>query len=228
MGGDGDLLRSQIAYYRRRAGEYDRTAYGTDLAAARARIATLLDLLQPEGLVLEIACGTGMWTEQLVGRSDLVVGLDAAQEAVALARNRVGPGAGVALVVADVFTWQPRAQFDTVVMAFWLSHVPAARWVEFLTRVGDWVLPGGRVLIVDEHLGRRSSEQFGPDGDDTAIRTLDDGSEHHLVKVFVDPPQLEILLGTLGWDCTWWLDHGWVALSAVRADAVQPLSPVTQ
>ena len=90
MGGDGDLLRSQIAYYRRRAGEYDRTAYGTDLAAARARIATLLDLLQPEGLVLEIACGTGMWTEQLVGRSDLVVGLDAAQEAVALARTGSG------------------------------------------------------------------------------------------------------------------------------------------
>jgi hypothetical protein len=59
-----DLLAEQVAYYRRRAGEYDETAYG-DLDAARARITRLLAALRPAGNVLEIACGTGVWTSAL-------------------------------------------------------------------------------------------------------------------------------------------------------------------
>jgi hypothetical protein len=54
-----DLLAGQVAYYRRRAGEYDVTAYG-DLGAAQTRITRIVAALRPAGNVLEIACGTGM------------------------------------------------------------------------------------------------------------------------------------------------------------------------
>jgi len=57
-----EVLAEQVAYYRRRAGEYDVTAYGDDLAAARAHIARLVAELRPAGRVLEIGCGTGLWT----------------------------------------------------------------------------------------------------------------------------------------------------------------------
>ena len=53
-----EVLADQVDYYRRRAGEYDVTAYG-DVAAARARIARLVAEMRPAGSVLEIACGTG-------------------------------------------------------------------------------------------------------------------------------------------------------------------------
>jgi 2-polyprenyl-3-methyl-5-hydroxy-6-metoxy-1,4-benzoquinol methylase len=57
---DEDLAQ-QVSYYRKRAAEYDVTAYG-DVTGARVRIDRLVTQLQPSGEVLEIACGTGIWT----------------------------------------------------------------------------------------------------------------------------------------------------------------------
>ena len=59
-----EVLADQVEYYRRRAGEYDVTAYG-DVPAVRVRIARLVAEMRPAGSVLEIACGTGLWTEAL-------------------------------------------------------------------------------------------------------------------------------------------------------------------
>lgn len=61
-----EVLASQTEYYRRRADEYDVTVYG-DVVAARARIARLVAEMRPAGTVLEIAGGTGLWTEALAG-----------------------------------------------------------------------------------------------------------------------------------------------------------------
>src|SRR5580698_8178517 len=120
------VLANQVDYYRRRAGEYDATAYG-DLAAARVRIARLVAEMRPAGSVLEIACGTGLWTEALAGWADTVTAIDAAPEAVAIARDRVRP-ARVSFEVADVFSWEPGTRFDVVFFSAWLSHVPASRF----------------------------------------------------------------------------------------------------
>jgi SAM-dependent methyltransferase len=214
-GDDRELLDSQIAYYRRRAREYDVTSYGEDLEPARVRIIHLLDLLEPRGRVLEIACGTGMWTQELANRTDLLVGVDASAEALVLARERV-PAGEAHLLVADVFEWEPAVRFDAVFMAFWLSHVPRSRWDEFFDRLGDWLLPGGRILIVDEHLDGQPAERFVATGSDIAIRTLRDGSEHRLVKVYLDPVRLKTQLGVLGWDSESAVDDGWVAMWARR------------
>ena len=78
-----EVLADQVDYYRHRANEYDVTAYG-DVAAARARTVRLVAQMHPSGRVLEIACGTGLWTEALAGVADTVVAIDAAPEAVAL------------------------------------------------------------------------------------------------------------------------------------------------
>src|SRR6266487_2299053 len=98
-----DVLTEQVGYYRHRASEYDVTAYG-DVAAARTRIARLVAQMHPRGRVLEIACGTGMWTEALAGAADTLMAIDAAPEAVAIARDRVRSG-NVTFDVADVFSW---------------------------------------------------------------------------------------------------------------------------
>jgi 2-polyprenyl-3-methyl-5-hydroxy-6-metoxy-1,4-benzoquinol methylase len=82
-----DVLADQVGYYRRRAGEYDVTAYG-DVPVARARIARLVKEMQPTGKVLEIACGTGLWTEALAGLADTVTAIDAAPEVIDIARGR--------------------------------------------------------------------------------------------------------------------------------------------
>lgn len=193
-----DVLASQAAYYRRRAGEYDATAYG-DLVAARGRIARLVAELQPTGTVLEIACGTGLWTEALAGVAETVTALDVAPEAVAIARDRVS-SPKVTFEIADIFSWTTATRFDVIFFSAWLSHVPMDHFDKFWHQLRGLLSAGGRVLFVDEPAGREP-ETYLPNSEEIVERQLRDGSTFRLVKNFIDPDQLERRLAQLGWQC---------------------------
>ena len=194
-----EVVTEQVDYYRRRAGEYDETAYG-DIAAARTRIGRLVTEMRPSGQVLEIACGTGLWTEALAGWASQVTAIDAAPEAVAIARNRIR-AANVSFEVADVFSWQPGTRFDVIFFSAWLSHVPASRFEPFWRLLRDLLADDGRVLFIDEHVDERGKEVYLPGRDEVVERQLNDGHRFRVVKNFVDPADLELRLGQLGWDC---------------------------
>ena len=176
---DDALLAEQLTYYRRRAGEYDRTAFG-DVEAASERIAAIVTDLRPTGDVLELACGTGMWTQALVRWADTLTAVDGAPEMLAEARARV-PDRRVTYLLADVFGWRPPRRYDTVFFAFWLSHVPPARFAEFWARLRDWLAPGGRVLFVDEDPGEAGKEVYPEPGGYVVERRLADGDRKSVV-----------------------------------------------
>ncbi len=191
------LLSEQLRYYRRRAAEYDLTAYG-DLEVARRRVERLISQMHPEGDVLEIACGTGMWTEALARTARNVTASDAAPEALQLARDRV-TRTNVVFDVADIFCWEPGRRFDTIFFSAWLSHVPAARFEQFWYKLSTLLAPAGRVLFVDEHVDEASKEAYVAGTDEMITRTLRDGSRFQIVKNFVDPDRLIERLADLGW-----------------------------
>lgn len=195
-----EVLAGQVDYYRRRAAEYDATAYG-DVTAARTRIARLVAQMRPAGSVLEIACGTGLWTEALARWADTVTAIDAAPEAVAIARDRVR-SARVSFEVADVFSWDPGTRFDVIFFSAWLSHVPTSRLGQFWQLLGSLLTGSGRVLLIDEHIDERGKEAYVTGQDEVVERRLDDGSTFRVIKNFVDPQELELRLRRLGWDCT--------------------------
>jgi 2-polyprenyl-3-methyl-5-hydroxy-6-metoxy-1,4-benzoquinol methylase len=201
VGVSDEILAEQIGYYRRRAGEYDVTAYGEDFAEVRAHIARLVAEMRPTGRVLEIACGTGLWTEALAGWADAVTALDAAPEALAIARDRVRV-ASVSFEVADVFSWDPATRFDVIFFSAWLSHVPASRFGQFWQLLGSWLAANGRVLFLDEHIDERDKEAYIAGFDEVVERQLRDGSTFRVIKNFVDPERLEVQLRRLGWNCT--------------------------
>lgn len=204
-----EVLAEQIDYYRRRAAEYDETAYG-DTSAARVRIARLVAQMRPSGRVLEIACGTGMWTEALAGWAGTVTAIDVAPEAVAIARDRV-LAANVRFELADVFTWVPDGRYDVIFFAGWLSHVPTSRFDQFWQSLRRFLVERGRVLFVDEHVEEREKETYVDGREDIVERRLRDGSTFCVVKNFLDPDGLERRLGRLGWDCVMRRDgNDWV------------------
>jgi demethylmenaquinone methyltransferase/2-methoxy-6-polyprenyl-1,4-benzoquinol methylase len=194
-----DVLAEQVDYYRRRAGEYDVTAYG-DVAAARTRIGRLVAAMRPTGRVLEIACGTGLWTEALAGPADTLTAIDTAPEAVEIARDRVR-SANVTFEVADVFSWQPNTKFDVVFFSAWLSHVPMSRFEQFWDSLRSLLAADGRVLFIDEHVDEHEKEAYLAGRPEIVERTLGDGSTFRVIKNFVDPDRLEFQLHQLGWDC---------------------------
>jgi len=194
-----EVLADQVEYYRRRAGEYDVTAYG-NVAAFRARIARLVAEMRPAGSVLEIACGTGLWTEALAKWADTVTAIDAAPEMVAIARDRVRL-ASVSFEVADVFSWDPGTRFDVIFFSAWLSHVPASRFGQFWQLLRSLLAGNGQVLFIDEPVDVRGKETYVAGRDEVVERRLCDGSTFRVIKNFVDPQELELRLRRRGWDC---------------------------
>ena len=191
------LLASQAAYYRRRAEEYDATAYG-DLVAAGARITRLVAQMQPAGAVLEIACGTGMWTAALADRAEWVTAIDTAPEAIAIARERVR-STNVTFEEADIYDFATTAKFDAIFFSAWLSHVPTDRFEPFWRQLRGLLADGGRVLFVDEPTEERAKEAYLPGADEVVERQLLDGSTYRIVKNFIEPESLEHHLRELGW-----------------------------
>src|SRR5215217_8033144 len=109
------LLAEQLAYYRARAREYENDAiYGP----AGSELATALDSFRPTGDVLELACGPGVWTQQLLRHATSVTAIDAAPEMLAVASARVSDRR-VRFIEADLFTWTPDRLYDVAFFAFW-------------------------------------------------------------------------------------------------------------
>jgi ubiquinone/menaquinone biosynthesis C-methylase UbiE len=197
---DRDLLDEQIAYYRARAAEYDRTAAIDDdpFASDTARVRAALDAFAPRGRVLELAAGTGQWTAELARHADELTAVDASPEMLERNARKVADPR-VRYVVADVFDMSPDTAWDVVFFGFFLSHVPPSRFATFWNTVRDLLAVGGRVFFVDEGRHDRWSEEWIDESTGVVRRTLDDGSVHRAVKLIWEPSQLRARLEALGW-----------------------------
>jgi demethylmenaquinone methyltransferase/2-methoxy-6-polyprenyl-1,4-benzoquinol methylase len=195
------LLAEQIAYYRARAPEYTATAYPElrigDLPVAREQVIALLDTFGPKGQVLELACGPGTWTAELLRHADTLTALDASPEMLELARKKVRDDR-TTFVCADLFAWEPDRRYDVVFFGFWLSHVPLERFEEFWSRVERCLKPDGRVAFIDDAY-RTPDELIEGEQSSTIIRRLNDGTEFRAVKVPHTAPSLQRRIEQLGW-----------------------------
>lgn len=206
------LIQEQIACYRARSAEYDewflrrgRYDHGPQLNRQWFReveeVAQALAAFRPSGRVLELACGTGWWTEHLVRFSDDVTAIDASPEVLALNRQRLA-GRAVRYVEADLFSWEPDRRYDVVFFSFWLSHVPPERFDAFWSLVRRCLAPGGRVFLIDSRPDPTSTardQRFPPPDDPMMIRRLNDGRAFRIVKIYYDPGSLAERLSALGW-----------------------------
>jgi demethylmenaquinone methyltransferase/2-methoxy-6-polyprenyl-1,4-benzoquinol methylase len=205
-------LRQQLDYYRARATEYDqwwlrqgRYDRGSALNAQwfldAAVVSSALSAFGPAGRVLELACGTGIWSEQLLPFASHLTALDGSREMIAVNAARLRSPL-VRYVEADLFQWQPTEHFDAVFFGFWLSHVPPERFAEFWQLVRSCLAPGGRVFFVDSCHEQTSTavDHRLPEPEATLLRRrLNDGREFQIYKVFYDPADLTERLRELDW-----------------------------
>jgi ubiquinone/menaquinone biosynthesis C-methylase UbiE len=211
---DEDLLSEQRSYYQARAPEYDewwqrRGRYDRGekpLLEWQNQVAVVdgaLASFGATGSVLELAGGTGWWTERLAGTAESLTVVDSSAEALALNQARVGRS-DVNYVVADLFDWQGDSTFDVVFFSYWLSHVPRSRFGEFWSLVASWLTPSGRAFLIDN---RNDPQPGTPVKDpfvikydtDLHLRRLKDGSEYRVVSVMYEPDELQSQIEAEGW-----------------------------
>jgi demethylmenaquinone methyltransferase/2-methoxy-6-polyprenyl-1,4-benzoquinol methylase len=187
------LLSEQVAYYRAVAAEYEDHA----LPFPGGEVRQMLAEFRPIGSVLELACGPGTWTPQLLRYATDVTAVDASPEMLAIAAARCH-GDRVRFVQADLFSWEPDRRYDVVFFGFWLSHVPPERFESFWSLVAGCLKPDGRVFFADDGY-RTPDELIEGESSATIRRRLTDGTAYRIVKVPYQPAELEERLRRRGW-----------------------------
>jgi SAM-dependent methyltransferase len=209
------ILQEQIDYYRARAGEYDewwfregRYNRGPEFNARwYSETGTVEDSLdgwlarrRPRS-VLELACGTGLFTRRIAPRVTRLTAVDASPEVLALNRGRTAAG-NVTYIEADLFSWQSSERYDAVFFSFWLSHVPDQQFARFWEMAGAALAPGGAAYLIDSAFDPTSTARnhdLPPRETGVVTRKLNDGREFRIVKVFWEPQSLAARLEQLGW-----------------------------
>ncbi len=218
MSGEVDrTLLEQLLYYEARAGEYDEwwfrrgrydhgPADNADWFAEQATARAALEAAIPHGDVVDLACGTGIWTELLAARAATVTGIDGSVAMLSLAEERVAR-AGVAdrcaFLQANLFEWRPEPIYDAVFMGFFLSHVPEERLADLLRGVAGALKPGGVVLFIDSRPDPTSSspDQPLPTGEDAIMtRRLNDGRTYRIVKIYRPAARMAAAFREAGFD----------------------------
>ena len=205
-------------YYAKRAAEYERIyakpERQADLAALRVRIGKMF----AGKSVLELACGTGFWTEVIAESATQVTALDLNDEVLEIARAkanaaRVDYRRGSAYEIPDL-----GRKHDALFAGHWWSHVLLDRLDAFLAHATAAVAPGALIAYFDNRYVMGSSTPISRTdaaGNSYQERKLDDGSTHEVLKNFPSEGELIQRASKHGWGAnvdlfkhywllTWW------------------------
>jgi len=199
--GEQELKRSVAEYYAARAKEYDLTAGYCDPVAGKARdvLRAAFRKAMENRSVLEIACGTGYWTEVVSRVASSVLATDISDAMLGLARRRLAGLGNVRFQVADAYSLHGvPCGFTAAFAHWWWSHVPKRLIPHFLATLHGKLAPDARVLLVDQlpSAYERVNPGVDADGNTTEERTVSNGRRFRIVKNF--PAQEDVLAALAG------------------------------
>ena len=209
-----------IEYYDRRAREYEQIYFRDDPVrqGEQESIATTMRHLLADRRVLEVACGTGFWTQKIATVVKYLCAVDASTEMLAIARSKTLPADKVEFRQGDAYALDSvPGLFDAGLANSWFSHVPKSRIGEFLTMFHARLVRGAVVFMADNvYLPGIGGELVKRPGvaDTFKLRTLSDGSQQEVLKNYYFAAELKEILERSGTDlkihvgqCFWWASY---------------------
>jgi len=185
---------AMAAYYAQRAEEYElifrKPERQNDLQALRNFVVETFAGRD----VLEIASGTGYWTQILARSAASVTAVDVNEEVLEIARAKPRVQENVEFRREDAYALPVFLQpFSGGLAGFWWSHVPKVRLRPFLTGLHRAFAPGATMVFIDNAYVPGSSTPVSrrdADGNTYQKRTLSDGSTHEVLKNFPTEEEL--------------------------------------
>lgn len=197
-------LEEMARYYADRVPFHDSYMSWTGLEAMEDLLGPVIACFEEdiEGKdVLEVACGTGNWTQVLSRRARSVTATDLIGGYLDIASSKDIPRANVAFRQADAYSLEKvGGPFGAAFAADWWSHMPRSMVEPFLGSLRSVLTPGARVVMVD--MLRTPGfdlafHRYDGEGNEVHLRTLPSGGDYQVVKNF---PAEEDLRGVLeGW-----------------------------
>jgi demethylmenaquinone methyltransferase/2-methoxy-6-polyprenyl-1,4-benzoquinol methylase len=181
-------------YYDRRAGEYEKIYEKPErqheLEWLRHRVPELLR----NRTVLEVACGTGYWTQFIARAARKVHACDINESVLEIAREKPIPASRANFFKADAISLEGvPAGCNAAFAGFWWSHVKKAEIAKFVANLAAKVEPGSLVAILDNTFAEGSSTAISrrdPEGNTYQIRHLANGQEFEVLKNFPTAQEL--------------------------------------
>jgi len=151
--------------------------------------------------VLEVACGTGYWTQHIAPAASAMTATDAVAQPLDLAKGRPGVER-VRFELADAYALpEALGTYDAAFAGLWLSHVPVERRREFLQSLHARLARGAKVVLIDNsevQLKDFPIAERDAHGNTWQMRRLKDGTMHRVLKNFPSRAELEAMIAGFG------------------------------
>lgn len=211
-----------IAYYRERAHEYDKVYRNPPEQGDLQEASRIFQTLFAQKMVLEIACGTGYWTEQIAATAAAVDATDVNEAMLQIARSRPVKGK-VRFEAGDMYTLMPGKKYDAVFGGFIWSHIPVQDLDGLMDRLAGCLQPGGLLVFIDSNVVKNTPHDAKKiaktdiNGNTYQARTLDNGDAYLVLKNFPDEAFLIERLARVGVDVSVVnLEYYWIAYCRVK------------
>jgi demethylmenaquinone methyltransferase/2-methoxy-6-polyprenyl-1,4-benzoquinol methylase len=181
-------------YYAKRAAVYeqvyDKPERQHELEWLRRRVPEVLR----GRVVLEVACGTGYWTQFIAREASKVYACDINDAVLEIAREKPIPPARAAFFKADAITLEGApGGCDAAFAGFWWSHVKKSELAKFVRNLAAKLAPGAVVAILDNRYtegGSTAISRRDAEGNTYQLRHLPNGEEYEVLKNFPTPEDL--------------------------------------
>jgi SAM-dependent methyltransferase len=191
-------------YYRERALEYDRVYLKPERQGDLYRIREWLSTVFDGRRVIEVAAGTGYWTDVIADAALEIVATDVNMATLQVAAGRRTWSHSVAFVEADACALEGvSGHFDAALAGFFWSHLPLTVIDTFLKGLFQRIEPGALVVILDNRYVEGSNQKItrtDEDGNTYQTRSLDSGAMYEVLKNFPTPKFLRSKLVSLATD----------------------------
>jgi SAM-dependent methyltransferase len=210
-----DTVADMARYYAQRAAYYERVYFKPERQNDLRAMEAVLPPWFAGRDVLEIACGTGWWTPHAARAAKVWLTTDLNPETMAVARTKALP-ASVQFATVDAYNLAELGPqtFTAAFAGCWWSHVPLQRLPQWLDSLHARLLPGARVVMLDNSHVQTSSTPISRQdalGNTYQNRQLDDDSVHEVLKNFPTREQAFAMLGPRAQAPEWLAyQHYWV------------------
>ena len=204
-----------VSYYARRAAEYERIYAKPERQADLRLLEGSIRNMLAGRKVLELACGTGYWTQVIGSSAARITAIDVNEEVLQIARTKSYSGNQVDFVLHDCYAPPEFGRtHDALFAGFWWSHVPLERMESFLVTATRAVAPGALIAFLDNRYVAGSSTPVSrrdAGGNTYQVRKLNDGSSHEVLKNFPAESELIQRAARHGWGANVdLLEHYWL------------------
>lgn len=172
-----DIMNRTVEYYNRNADDYYWLTVGLDMDATRQRFAAYLPA---EASIIDLGCGSGRDVMAFGNMGHNAVGLDAAEELVRLAKERLE----IRAFTGDMSSWTASEPYNGIWCCASLIHLNDRETRRFFEKLDRNLKPGGVLYI-----SVKSGIQTGEDSDGVYQRNF---TEEELRELAGTVPGLEV------------------------------------